>query len=198
MSWPDWLPGPLFLIVLAVMAAGLIRERRRRAKPLQEEAARAQQRKTRTQEQRAAVQAAFERLRANFENREAIYLEKGVLRVRVRNICAHRDTIAADIEEIPTRGMEDTMPHLRLLPRPLRWKIDGGFLTSFSDSEWSMGYGGWSLHFEPEVVQGLVDLAAAWTADLNTYERYKQALDFIQQHSHHGPHTRVFPERESS
>ena len=44
-----------------------------------------------------------ERLRKAFENREAIYVERGALRVKVTNIRANVvvQTISADIEEIP-------------------------------------------------------------------------------------------------
>jgi hypothetical protein len=44
-----------------------------------------------------------ERLRDAFENREAVYLERGALRVRVSNIRANVvvQAISADLEEIP-------------------------------------------------------------------------------------------------
>jgi hypothetical protein len=45
-----------------------------------------------------------ERLRNAFKNREAIYVERGALRVRVTNIRANAvvQAINADLEEIPT------------------------------------------------------------------------------------------------
>ena len=49
--------------------------------------------------------ATVEKLRASFEGREAIYLEKGAIRVRVSNLrSADLGTLLADIEEIPTAG----------------------------------------------------------------------------------------------
>lgn len=67
--------------------------------------------------------ATVEKLRASFEGREAIYLEKGAIRVRVSNIrSADLGTILADIEEIPTAGFPIW---IRGGPRPrshpLRW-----------------------------------------------------------------------------
>jgi len=49
--------------------------------------------------------ATVEKLQASFEGREAIYIEKGAIRVRVSNIrIADLGTILTDIEEIPTAG----------------------------------------------------------------------------------------------
>jgi len=47
------------------------------------------------------------KLRANFENREAIYLEKGALRVRVSNIrrSVARRIVWAKVEEVQTPGL---------------------------------------------------------------------------------------------
>src|ERR1035438_6113927 len=47
-----------------------------------------------------------QRVQASFEGREAIYIEKGVVRVRVSNIRATMpQVIEADVEEIPTPGL---------------------------------------------------------------------------------------------
>jgi hypothetical protein len=52
---------------------------------------------------RSAPLANCERLRPALDNHEAIYIERGALRVKVSNI---RRTLkcSADIEEIPTTG----------------------------------------------------------------------------------------------
>src|ERR1044072_4740100 len=92
-----------------------------------------------------------ERLRDAFEGRRAIYIEKGVLHVQVANIRfdvgARR--IAAEITEVPTPGLEQSLFHIRRpnAPSPLRWSISSGYLTAFSDDRWSVGYGSWSLFF---------------------------------------------------
>ena len=132
----------------------------------------------------AAPDTALQQLRENFEGQEGIYIEKGALRVRVSNIRWHpaRCAVFADIEEIPTSGFDATAFHKRHDSTPLRWDIGTASLTSFSDTEWSMGYGGWSIYFAPPVVEGVVDLASRWPKELDEYARYKQVLGFIYGH----------------
>jgi len=126
-------------------------------------------------------------LRANFENREAIYLEKGVLRVRVTDIRAWavRRVVWANVEEVPAPGLGvglfDNRKHKE--PTPLHWRIRAGYLTEFSDHCWVMGYGGWSLYFDPKVVQGVLALASRFPVDVDTHERYKRIVQFVQQPS---------------
>ena len=85
-------------------------------------------------------------LRKSFENREAIYIEKGALRVRVRSIRANPDAevVSAAIEEVPTPGLRTGIFH-DMIEGPLRWEIDAGKLTTFSAHTWRMGHGGWQL-----------------------------------------------------
>ena len=134
----------------------------------------------------AAQDAALQQLRKNFEGREAIYIEKGALHVRVSNI--RWDTalraVFADIEEIPTPGFNATTFHMghKNDSTPCRWDISTASLTSFSDTEWSMGYGGWSIYFAPRVVKGVVELALRWPKELDEHARYRQVLDFIYGH----------------
>jgi hypothetical protein len=137
-----------------------------------------------------------EKLRAAFEGREAIYTERGVLRVRVFNIrpdvAARR--IDAMVQEIPTVGLEQTIFHRHRprAPRPLEWKIGGGFLTVFSKDDWGAGYGGWHLYFAPEIIQHVVTMAANWPPQQDDRHRYTQAMTFIQDQAAHQPITQVF------
>ena len=43
-----------------------------------------------------------------------------------------------------------------------------------------MGYGGWSMYFEPKIVQGVLDLAARFPDDLDVFERYNRIVHFVQ------------------
>lgn len=119
----------------------------------------------------------FERLRHVLEGREAIYLEKGVLRVHVENIRlqARLRVIEADLEEIPTPGLEKIRFHAQFRgePRPLRWSIAACHLTTFSSTSLDTGYGVWSLFFAREVVVPLIDLASTWTPEMGTLDRYE-------------------------
>jgi hypothetical protein len=127
-----------------------------------------------------------EKLRHAFEGAEAIYIEKGVLRVRVTGIrcSAKARRISAQVEEIVrTTDGQST----------LRWIIDAGYLTRFSHHTWHMGYGGWSLFFAPEMVSRFVSLAAEWPAEFDALERYDQALRFLGDNGAYEPSIRVFP-----
>ncbi len=107
-------------------------------------------------------------LRTRFEGREAIYVEKGALRVRVNNI----HNLQADVEEIPTPGLGVGLWRLhRPGTSPLRWTI-GGDPTSNSDQSWS-SYAGWILYFAPEVVQAVIEFAARCSNNPDAIEDYK-------------------------
>lgn len=140
------------------------------------------------------------KLRASFEGQEAIYEEKGYLRVRVSNIRYELSErrIDADVEEIPTVGLDGGRLRACMPKRegPLRWQIGAGFLTTFSDSSWQAGYGGWCLWFAPEIVDGIVRLASSWPADLDERERNFQVFELLCKHPP-GPSTRVFSERDA-
>src|SRR5258708_32915019 len=84
-------------------------------------------------------------LQTRFEGREAIYVEKGALRVRVSNIRPRGGfSIRAEAEEIATPGLEMGMFHRPRLPGagPVRWRFGAGYLTTFSAQSWKLGYGG--------------------------------------------------------
>ncbi len=138
-------------------------------------------------------------LRDGFEGREAIYIEKGVFRVRMMNIRRRVGArrIDAEVEEVPTRGLECSLFHSRL-PRVsglLRWNVGAGSLTTFSERTWHMGYGGWSMFFQPEIVNGFISLATEWTTELDAAARYNQALRFLAERGAYERSTRVFPDR---
>ena len=140
--------------------------------------------------------AACERLRNRFENQEAIYVEKGALRVRVGQIRLEPDQrwISAEVEEIPTVGLgvgifpewQDTEQGRQ------RWKIGAGYLTSFSQNVWYMGHGGWQMYFAPRIVQGVVDLASRFNQGTGPFERYNQVFRYICAHDRPERAQRVF------
>ena len=107
-------------------------------------------------------------LRARFEGREAIYVEKGALRVRVTNIQSQGLSVCANIEEVVTQGLgvgffARTHPPVT---GPRLWDISGD-PTAYTDDSWSMGYGGWTLYFDPEFIQTVIDFAARRLAVCN-------------------------------
>src|SRR5215470_1839772 len=137
-----------------------------------------------------------EKLRDSFEGREAIYVEKGALRVRVShircNVGARR--IDATVVEVPTPGLAGGLFHGPRRNEPLRWKIGAGFLTTFSDHTWQAGYGAWSLFFAPEIVADLANLAANWPIELDAWDRYDRAHRFLMDRDAYAPSERVFPD----
>lgn len=139
------------------------------------------------------------RLQILFCTREAIYVDKDALRVRVNAI--HRDVeklvISAELSEIPTPGLPAGIfcSVLEHEPRPLRLTIGAGFMSNYSDSTWYVGYGGWSLSFAPRIVDGVVALAGQFPEDLHPMERYKAVLRFLEENGAYEPTQRLFAER---
>jgi len=133
----------------------------------------------------------IEELQIRFEGKEAIYVEKGALRVRVTKIRFEilDGSISAEVEEIPTPGLPIGPFPVRPPGRrtPLWWKIGAGYLTTFSEHCWYMGYGGWSLFFDPRTIQGVIDLSSRFPDNATGYERYKQVLHFLMDHAAYEP-----------
>jgi len=144
-------------------------------------------------------EARVEQLRARFEGKEAIYIEKGALRMRVSDV--RGDTtqlyVSAEVEEIPTAGFPAGAFYeiQRLESSPLRWNIEGGYLTTFSDHIWHVGYRGWSLFYAPRIVEGILSLALRFPENLDPFQRHRQVLDYLQDHEAYEPAQRVFAER---
>ena len=101
-----------------------------------------------------------ERLRNTFENREAIYVERGALRVKVTNIRAN--AVVKDQrghQEVLTIGFPGLidLDRFGLTDEELRsWTIIAGNLSTCSDHTWSTSSGLWSLFFGSELVQKVV------------------------------------------
>jgi hypothetical protein len=141
-------------------------------------------------------EARVKQLQGLFEGREAIYIEYGALRVKVSKIKGDTAqlSITAQVEEIPTYGFP--VGSFSEIPRhgrkPLRWSIDGGYLTAFSEYSWCMGYGGWSLFFAPKILDGVLSLARQFPDNLDTRERYHEVLRYLQAHDAYQPTQQVF------
>jgi hypothetical protein len=124
-----------------------------------------------------------EKLRASFEGREAIYLEKGAIRVRVSNIrSADLGTILADIEEIPTAGFPIWIRGGGPRPRshPLRWTIGTSLIKHFSADSWSSPpYVGWTLYFSPKLIQEIVALVSRFPENHPPHLGYGEILTYI-------------------
>jgi hypothetical protein len=140
-----------------------------------------------------------EQVRGLFEGREAIYVEKGALRVKVSDVRGDvaRLFISAEVEEIPTAGFPAGALYeiQRLEPSPLRWSIEGGYLTIFSDHTRHMGYGGWSLFFAPRIVDGILSLALRFPDNLDPFQRYREVLDYLKDHEAYELTQPLFAER---
>ncbi len=138
-------------------------------------------------------------VRGLFEGRESIYVEKGALRVKVSDVRGDvaRLFISAEVEEIPTAGFPAGAFYeiQRLEPSPMRWSIEGGYLTTFSDHTWHMGYGGWSLFFAPRIVDGILSLALRFPDNLDPLQRYREVLDYLKDHEAYELTQPLFAER---
>ena len=127
--------------------------------------------------------ATVEKVRASFEGREAIYLEKGAIRVRVSNIrSADLGTILADIEEIPTAGFPIWIRGGGPRPRshPLRWTIGTSSIRHFSADSWSSPpYVGWTLYFSPKLIEEIVALVSRFPENDPPHLGYGEILTYI-------------------
>jgi hypothetical protein len=127
--------------------------------------------------------ATVEKLRASFEGREAIYIEKGAIRVRVSNIrSADLGTILADIEEIPTAGFPIWIRGGGPPPRshPLRWTIGTSLIRHLSADSWSSPpYVGWTLYFSPKLIEEIVALVSRFPENHPPHLGYGEILTYI-------------------
>lgn len=105
--------------------------------------------------------------------------------VRVTNICASisQVQVTAHAEEVITPGLGVGMFARKSQQgkKPHRWHFGAGYLTMFADTYWATGYGGWSLYFDPKLIEEVLQLAISFPPDLNTFERYNRIVRFIQQ-----------------
>lgn len=124
----------------------------------------------------------WKQMQARFEGREAIYVEKGAVRVRVLTIRPGpiRPSVSVELELIPTPGVPAVLGRVQLPEQPpFRWTISVGHLSTVSGSFWSTPYS-YSLYFAPAAIQRVVETAAGFSEDLSVYDRYKQILRIVE------------------
>jgi len=132
----------------------------------------------------ASLLAAVEKMRALYEGKEAIYIEKGAIRVRVSNIRGAEDVglIRADMEEIPTAGLPIWIRAGGLFSRtsPLRWTIGTSSPKNFSPNLWSSPpYVGWTLYFSPKLIEEVVELVSQFPENYYPQLGYRKVITFI-------------------
>lgn len=138
-----------------------------------------------------------EHLQSLFEGREAIYIEKGALYVKVNNIReGPRLYISAEVEDIPTTGFSTGIYReiYSKIGSPGRWTIGTSDLR-YSDHIWHGGYGGWSLFFAPRIVEGILNLALQFPDKLDSVQRYERVLDYLKDHNAYEPTQRLLKVR---
>lgn len=129
----------------------------------------------------------------SFEGVEAIYIEKGALLVRVSNLRAfvRSRQIVGTVEEIPVPGLSYFL-HATQEP-PLRWRIAAGLYAGFSDDELCVGYGGWHLFANAQLIADVLDLISKFSAELDSHARYKQIVQAVYRHPTLRGTVEVFP-----
>ena len=132
----------------------------------------------------ANLAAAAEKVRALYEGREAIYIEKGAIRVRVSNISGAEDVglIRADMEEIPTAGLPVWIRAGGVFsrPSPLRWTIGTSSTKNFSPNLWSSPpYVGWTLYFSPILIEEVVELVSQFPENYYPQLAYRRVITLI-------------------
>ena len=150
-------------------------------------------------EQVQMANAMIQNVQGRFEGHEAIYIEKGALRVRVSNIngSAEQRCIWAEIEEIITPRLACGFWFRSSTTRraAFRHTIGAGFLTRFGPSAWHAGYGCWSMYFDPKVIASVVGLASEFPESCDRRDRYRRILDLVCQPNPSTPACRrIFPD----
>jgi hypothetical protein len=137
-----------------------------------------------------------------FEGRLAIYIEKGALLVRVShiNFDPADKLLSADIEEIPTQGLDFVAAHTREFDErsPRTWRISTSdpACSSFSPQRWRGGvYAAWSLLFDLEVILAVTKHAASFPADIDPALAYRSVLKLLNE-TPYGP-VAIFPREPS-
>lgn len=122
----------------------------------------------------------MERLRVLFEGREAIYVEKGALRVKVTDIRADvaQQYVSAEVEEIPTTGLPvgALYESKQLWVGPFCWSIGGGYLLTTPAMRVTAAGHCSSLR---GIVQGIQSLALRFPDSLDPFQRYNGVLDYL-------------------
>jgi hypothetical protein len=131
--------------------------------------------------------AAAEKIRALFEGKEAVYIEKGAIRVHVNNICcADHGLIQAHIEEIPTAGLPIWIAGGGPArgSHPLQWTIGTNSGTQFSSESWfSPPYVGWFLYFSPKLIEAVVALVSQFPENYSPLLGYSKIRALISSES---------------
>ena len=126
--------------------------------------------------------AIVDKVRSLYEGREAVYTEKGALRVRVNAVrikieVANAtndvfDYLAFDLEEVPTPGLPVWLEgYPSIGPHPHRWTVGTGFRTRLFP-HYISAYCGWSMHFSPKLVAEIVEMATNFAGD-DSQELYR-------------------------
>ena len=140
----------------------------------------------------------IEQIRTIFLDREAIYVEKGALRVRIIGIQVNAQSGLFEVllEEVPTPGFGVGLFHSWESdePTPRQWSVATvGDLSEFTDDVWTGHYISWAIFFAPYVVQGVVDPAAHWPDSLETFARYNELNAWLSHHHAFSATQEVFP-----
>jgi hypothetical protein len=118
------------------------------------------------------------KLHAQFENREAVYVEDAmVVRVRVHDIRFDRRGISAQATPIPIPGLTDFD---RSWPIQAHWDH-----FRFSDSYWYGKYTPWRLWFDQDTVDQVTQLYAQEPEEKPLLERWRAVRDQLRE-----PHQR--------
>ena len=158
-----------------------------------------------------------------FEGKEAIFFDQGMIKVRVFNIKANpypdRSTIQADIEEIPTEGfgigkfrripaIKSSSPFSKFLKsnywikgkNRISFRIIVGHRSLFSKNEWVGDNFCWTIYFDPKFIDRAVEYAKKMHP-CKDYSENQRALEgemhnlewFVLRGSESRKYEKVFP-----
>lgn len=133
----------------------------------------------------------------HFEGRDALYVEKGVLRVRVRSISVdfRGRFVWTEVRESPVDSLPPPAHFVAAGggTRPLAWRIGAGPFTRASSQIWKAGYGAWTIFTAPKVIELVLARAAGLDPALPPGRRWQALVTGITERPLDDAHVPLFP-----
>ena len=129
-------------------------------------------------------------LTQRFEGHQALYLDRGVLLVEVGPIRRHSpESFEVRVTEIPVPGLRDNLfvsqvgnGNVTRESGRLTWVIKAGAASIYNQTTWLMGYGGWSMYFDPALLEHFRSCAGEWaSAGISPTDCYSKACKLVME-----------------
>jgi hypothetical protein len=120
-------------------------------------------------------------LESLFVGKQAICVEHGAMLVQLVaiRVDATRQFVDMDLLQVPSPGLPTGLLADGGLASRRVVSLGAGCLSKYTSNRWIMGYGGWCLYFDPELVAGAVQLAASFQPEERPMMRQRRLQRWI-------------------